>query len=155
MPGPYTIPGGVNSRGGERRVHITPGTGADLDYKASQIADEERRRYGASVGTATDAYERSRTALESLIDPNALFSKAADTIGARSKASLENLRSSLGARGISPSSGAAGGMLSRLRFEARTHGRPVFWTHVQERIFGTDVRDTNWRNALRSKAASV
>lgn len=88
---------------------------SNLRSMSAGIGAEENRRYGQSVGTATDAYNSLRST--PLVDPNLLFSQAADSIGARSGANLEALRSSLGARGLNPNSGAASGMLQRLLFQ--------------------------------------
>lgn len=84
---------------------------------AQDIAKTEGERYGAGLDTLTGAYNESRRSMADLIDPNLLFSKASDAIGARSGQQLNDLRSSLGARGLNPNSGAASGMLSRLQFQ--------------------------------------
>jgi len=84
---------------------------------ADRIASEENNRYQAGLGIAQSAYQDARAALNETVDPNLLFSQAADQIGARGRAGLENIRSSLGSRGLNPNSGAAQGMLSRLMFQ--------------------------------------
>lgn len=84
---------------------------------ANQITQEEKQRYQSGLGTLTSQYNASNAALSDLIDPNLLFSKAADATGARSIQSLNALRGSLGARGLSPNSGAAQGALSRLMYQ--------------------------------------
>lgn len=86
---------------------------------AGGIEDEERSRYQGGLDTLTGAYEESRTALSSLVDEDLLYSKAADAVGARAKSSVEGLRRSLGARGLSANSGAAQGLLSRIAFEGQ------------------------------------
>ncbi len=83
---------------------------------ASDIQTEEEKRYSQGLGGLQGAYAESHNALSSLIDPDLLFSKASDAIGARSIDAMNGLRSSLGARGLNPNSGAAGGLLSRLAF---------------------------------------
>lgn len=81
---------------------------------AERIESEEYRRYGEGLGVAQDAYKQSSEVLNQGIDADLLFSRAADTAGARSRGLVESLRSSLGARGLSPNSGAAQGLLSRI-----------------------------------------
>lgn len=85
--------------------------------QAGAIESEENRRYQQGFGLANQAYSDLRSTLASTVDPSLMFSKAADAIGARSSANLEALRGSLGARGLSPNSGAASGLLQRLAFQ--------------------------------------
>lgn len=84
---------------------------------AGLIEDEERARYQGGLSTLVDAYNQSSATLNQGIDPNLLFSRAADSVGARAKGNLQALMQQMGARGINPNSGAAMGMLQRLQFE--------------------------------------
>lgn len=86
----------------------------ELRKRSTGIENEEQSRYGAGLGVLQQAYARAQGSLN---DTDLLFSKAADAIGARSGAALNALRQSLGARGINPNSGAAGGILARLMAE--------------------------------------
>lgn len=95
----------------------TAGSEMDITGRANAIEAEERSRYQAGLGGLESAYTRSSRALGQGIDPDLLFSKAADTIGARARFNLEGLRSSLGARGLNPNSGAAQGLLNRIGFD--------------------------------------
>lgn len=88
----------------------------DMRTLAGDITAKEEQRYQSGLGTLTDQYAKSNKALSEMIDPDLLFSKAADAVGARSIQSLNNLRSSLGARGLNPNSGVAQGALSRLMY---------------------------------------
>ena len=81
---------------------------------ARDIEREERQRYAAGLNTATQAYEQSQQALSQGIDVDSLFSRAADSVGAQSKRAMDQMRSSFGARGISPNSGASQGAMNRL-----------------------------------------
>lgn len=81
---------------------------------AGKIEDEERARYQGGLSTLTGAYQDAKSVLSEGVDADLLFSQASDSIGARSRRSVESLRSSLGARGLNPNSGAAQGLLSRL-----------------------------------------
>lgn len=98
---------------------INFGSKEDLHNQAEQIANEERMRYIGGRETLRDAYRQSQQALSSLVDPDLLYSKAADSVGARGRTNLESLRRSLSSRGISPNSGAAQGALSRLAFQTQ------------------------------------
>ena len=89
----------------------------EMRSRASDIARQEQQRYESGLGVARDAYARSERSLSQLIDPDLLFSRASDAIGARGVDSMNRMRQSMGARGINPNSGAANGMLSRLAFE--------------------------------------
>lgn len=84
---------------------------------ANDIQTEEQRRYGQGISGLQGAYTDSRNALSSMIDPSLLFSKASDAVGAKSIQALNGFRQSLGARGLNPNSGVAGGMLQRLLFQ--------------------------------------
>ncbi len=77
-----------------------PAPGSDEWFwdEAGRIEDEENRRFGI----AEDALATSRDALSKLVDPNLMFSRASDTIGARAKGAVEQLRRSLGGRNIRP-----------------------------------------------------
>ena len=108
MPDPLTITG----IGGGAAF----GSPQDMHDRAAAIEREERARHSRGVGIATTAFNESKGALSNLIDPNLLFSRASDSVGAQGRSSLEGLRRSLGSRGISPNSGAAGGSLERLAF---------------------------------------
>ena len=90
---------------------------AEMTSKAGDIARQENARYDAGAGVATSAYNASQKTLGQLIDPDLLFSKATDAIGARGVEAMNRTRSSLGARGLNPNSGAASGMLERLAFQ--------------------------------------
>ena len=89
----------------------------DMRNMAGQSQGQEEARYAEGKGLLTSAYADSQKALNSQIDPNLLFSRASDAVGARSIQSLNNFRQSLGARGLNPNSGVAGGALSRLMFQ--------------------------------------
>jgi hypothetical protein len=84
--------------------------------QSSAIEAEENRRYGEGVGGAKDAYASLTKALLEPTDTSLLFSKASDAIGARGGGQMDALRTSLGARGLNPNSGAASGLLQRLMF---------------------------------------
>jgi len=108
---------GSNSGSDFSVANPAPGSAQGLWNEAENIAAQERVRYQEGRNIATTAFNQAREALSQQVDPNLLFSKAADEIGARGKAALQNIRSSLGARGLNPNSGAAQGMLSRLIFQ--------------------------------------
>jgi hypothetical protein len=84
---------------------------------AGNIEDTEGQRYQQGLNTLSGAFNQSQRTLSQGVDAGLLFSRASDSIGARSKSQLDALRTSLGARGMNPNSGAAGGILSRLMFE--------------------------------------
>lgn len=88
-----------------------------MKSQAADIVAQENARYGAGLGTLQQAYGQSQKALSDLIDPSLLFSKAADSIGARAAGNLSALRTSLGARGLNPNSGAASGALQRIAYQ--------------------------------------
>lgn len=88
-----------------------------MKSQAADIVAQENQRYGQGLGTAQQAYGQSQSVLSQMIDPSLLFSKASDAIGARSVGNMNALRSSLGARGLNPNSGAASGLLSRMAFD--------------------------------------
>jgi hypothetical protein len=81
---------------------------------AAGIQATEEARYQAGLQPAQQAYWEARNVLNQGVDTGLLFSRAADTVGAKSKSMIESLRSSLGSRNLSANSGAAQGMLSRL-----------------------------------------
>jgi len=85
-----------------------------MTAEAGQIGAEETRRYDLGLGTLTEAFLNSQREMAAGLDAGLLFSKAADSIGARGSGGLEGIRSSLGSRGLNPNSGAAQGMMSRL-----------------------------------------
>lgn len=87
-----------------------------MKSQAADIAVQENARYQGGLGTLQQAYAASQSAMQP-IDPSLLFSKAADAVGARAMGNMNALRTSLGARGLNPNSGAASGLLSRIAFE--------------------------------------
>ena len=87
-----------------------------LGESADRIETEENRRRAQGLGTLTEAFEQSRQTLDDLIDPDLLFSRASDVVGARGRQGVEAIRHSLSGRGLSSQSGAAQGLLSRLAF---------------------------------------
>lgn len=89
----------------------------EMRAKSGTIEAEEKRRYEEGLGIAKGAYAKSEDALSKMIDPSLLFSRAADGIGQRGIQNMNALRSSLGARGINPNSGAANSALSRMAFD--------------------------------------
>ena len=95
---------------------VKHGSEAELWDLAKQVQDTESQRYGSALGLGQQAYAASQAANQP-IDPSLLFSKAADAIGARGSQNVNALRSSLGARGLNPNSGAANGLMSRLMFQ--------------------------------------
>lgn len=103
-------------RGGVRTVDwwSTEGLANTMRQQAGSIEEEEKRRYQQGLGVLQGAYEKTSKTLDSTIDPNLLFSRASDTVGARSRSMIESLRGSLGSRGLNANSGAASGLLSRL-----------------------------------------
>jgi len=88
--------GGRSSGGGAKSTSVSAED--RMQQEADRIAAEERRRYESGLQTATGAFQQAQSALMSEVDPNLLFSKAADQIGARGRAGLENIRSSLAGR---------------------------------------------------------
>lgn len=84
---------------------------------AGNIQSTEENRYAQGIGNLQSAYASSNAALSQMVDPSLLFSKASDAVGAKSVGALNALRQSLGARGLNPNSGAAGGVLERLMFQ--------------------------------------
>ncbi len=114
MPDPLDPNAGAKNTGG-RPVNKTPlGSEQSLIDLAGRVEQQETERYEQGLGTLTDAFRQSQEALSQGLDENLLFSRAADAVGARGKANLSAMRQSLGGRGISPNSGAAGGMLQRM-----------------------------------------
>src|SRR5678815_2279788 len=102
MAGTVTYPGfGTNRLTSTKYPPKTPMQASEdrMRSLAGDIQSTEEQRYASGLGTATDAYNTSRSALSSLIDPSLLFSQASDAIGARSIQSMNGLRTSLGARG--------------------------------------------------------
>ena len=93
------------------------GTEQEMWDLAGGIEDKENQRYQLGLDTLTNEYNQTKNSLSQLIDPDLLFSKAADSIGARAKGNMNALRSSLGARGLNPNSGAANGMLQRFQMQ--------------------------------------
>ena len=91
-----------------------PGSEGDLLNQANLIQEQETQRYQSGLDTLQTAFNSSQSELSQLLDGNLLYSRAADAVGAQGKSALSSLRTSLGARGISPNSGAANGTLSRL-----------------------------------------
>ena len=88
-----------------------------LIAQARRAEDVELQRYEEGKGILSQAFQESRTKLNTDIDANLLFSRASDSVGAQSKRNIESLRRSLGGRGLRASSGAAQGMLSRIAFQ--------------------------------------
>ena len=87
-----------------------------LSASAERIEAEENRRGAKFEDTLTSAFERSQSQLSNLIDPDLLFSRASDVVGARGRQGVEAIRQSLSGRGLSSQSGASQGLLSRLMF---------------------------------------
>lgn len=114
----------------------------DLRRRAGDIEREERQRYGAGLDVASHAYAKSASALD---NTDLLFSKAADAIGARSGMALNALRQSLGARGLNPNSGAAGGLLSRLMAERESS---VMGAMRDTALARATMAGQNFQNAL-------
>lgn len=107
-------PGDWNRGGNGAQPYFAPGSEGDLSRRARDIGAEESRRYQQGLGGLTQAFNRTQGILDQGIDTGLLFSRAADASGARARGRVDQLRSSLGARGLNPNSGAASGMLSRL-----------------------------------------
>lgn len=94
-----------------------PGSESDLVRRADDIERTEYGRYGEGKGFAVDAFKNAQTELSKGIDTDLLYGKALDSSGAQARSSVESLRSSLGARGLNPNSGAAQGMLSQMALQ--------------------------------------
>ncbi len=77
------------------------------------IEAEENRRREEGLGVLQREFDQSRSTLSDLIDPDLLFSRAADSIGARGKRTLSGLMKNFAGRGIRPGSGAFQGAMSR------------------------------------------
>lgn len=111
--------GGMLGGGSSSTTTAAPKPPSLEDTMKSQAADivaQENQRYGQGLGTLQSAYAASQAANQP-IDPSLLFSKASDAIGARAMGNMNALRSSLGARGLNPNSGAASGLLQRMAFQ--------------------------------------
>ena len=116
---------------------------------ATDIAAEERRRYSEGLSGLQGAFQQSQGVLSQGIDADLLFSRAADSVGARGIQNVNALRGSLGARGLSPNSGAASSMLSRMMFEQENAltgaKRDIAIENQKQRYTGAAI---NFNNAL-------
>lgn len=90
---------------------------------AKGIEEEEYRRYEEGLRPVQAAYDEAHKILSEGIDTDRAYSKAADAIGAQSNSLLEGMRSNLVGRGLSPGSGVAKSMLSKLA--ATTQGQLI------------------------------
>lgn len=128
---------------------LNPRVEQNMTGAADQIAATERNRYESGLGVATGAFEQAQAALGEQVNPDLLFGQASDQIGARGRAGLESIRSSLGSRGLSANSGAAQGMLSRLIFQQQGNitgaKRDIALTNQKERQVNAAL---NFANAL-------
>lgn len=102
--------------GSKPAAPAAPNYEKQMQAQAGSIEAQENQRYQSGLATATGAFNKAQQVLSQGVDTSLLFSQAADQIGARAGANMEALRSSLGARGLNPNSGAAQGLLSRLAF---------------------------------------
>lgn len=92
----------------------------ELTYRADRTEEEEYRRYDAGLAGLERAEGEARTALSKGIDTDLLFSRASDAAGLRARGAMDRLRASIGARGIDPNSGAAGGLLARIGLQQQS-----------------------------------
>ena len=146
------IPGGTHPIHGENHIgRVSFGTGSegDLIQKADELERLELDRHAAGLGTLSGAYEDARAAFQDTVDPDVLFSRSMDQVGARGKQMLSNVRRSLGGRGLSPHSGAAHGALSRLIHEQTGQ------IYGERRQTALDARRERQVNAARSFAAAL
>ncbi len=123
LPGGPVLYGQPDGSFGPKRQRGVPwttieGAANEMWDLAGGIEDEEVRRYQGGLDTLTSAYDESQKVLKEGIDTDLLFSRAADSVGARARSSVGNLRTSLGARGLNPNSGAAQGLMNRIGFES-------------------------------------
>ena len=107
-----------------------------IQAQAHDIQEEEYRRYGAGLAPQQAAYGRLSSVLQEPLDGDLLFSKSADSIGSR----VSNQRNSLGARGLSPNSGAASGLLSRMAFGQQ---QALAGARLESEIEAKKMRQTN------------
>ncbi len=117
--------------------------------KAAGIESEEYQRYGRGLGAAQSAFDTSQKTLSELMDPDLFFSQASDSIGAQAGGQVDALRRSLGARGLNPNSGAAGGLLSKILFQ---RDQSLAGANLQSQIEAQKMRQaaaaTNFAQAL-------
>ena len=102
---------------GENALGGSAWSEAGLMNAAGNVEAEEGRRYEEGIGYAKDAFATAQTELMKGPDQDLLFSRAADSIGARGRRSLESVFGSLSGRGLSPTSGAGRSMVGRLAGE--------------------------------------
>ena len=125
------------------------GSEGDLAWRAQDIETEERGRYERGLGSLIPAFQQSSNILNQGIDANLLFARASDAVGSRARMQMNGLRTSLGARGLNPNSGAASALLSRMDFDRQNAligaDRDIL---IEDRKFRQTGAAQNFANAL-------
>lgn len=93
------------------------GSGGALWNLAQSIGHREEAAGSEQANFLTNIFNQTSAALDQPIRKDLLFSQAADQVGLRARGAMDRMRTSLGARGIDPSSGAASGLLGRLMMQ--------------------------------------